>query len=693
VSFITEYPLWFVLFCILAGLVYAFVLYRKDDAFSEKKSLKWLLSALRFLSVTAIAFFLLGPLLKSLEKTVEKPILVFAQDNSESIVLNKDSSFVKNEYLNEFNALLSDFSDDYDVLKYSFGEELEKDGSINFTDKITDISFLFDEIYNRFSNRNLGAVIIGTDGIYNQGTSPVYQSKKLNVPLYTIALGDTTIKRDLVLQDVTHNRLAYLGNSFPLEVIIKANSLKGKKSKLKVNHDGKLLFQQDILIDKENFISSVPVKLDATKTGKQRYSISLSPLEGEFINQNNYKTIYIDVLDSRQKVLLLSDVPHPDIAAIQSSIANNSNYEVELSSARDFKGNIRDYQLLILHQLPSKRNRIDNILAESETAKIPRLFVLGQTTDYNALKQKNLGFTLEKFNRTSNEVKGGYNKNFSLFKLGDNIERKLSKFPPLTAPFGTFKTGGNAENLFYQKIGQVNTEDPLFVFTETNELKNGFVVGEGFWKWRLFDYLENGDHRFSDNILQKTVQYLSARKDKRLFRVYGKNEFKENEVILMDAELYNESYEAINEPDVEITFKNENDATFDFTFSKTENGYRLNAGTLPAGEYSYVASTEINNQVQSSTGRLSVTEVLAEVSNTTANHQLLYNLSSNSNGKMYYPNQLSDLKKDLIAKEEIVPVSYSRQSLSELINLKWPFFIILFLLAIEWFVRKRQGAY
>lgn len=692
-SFITEYPIWFVIFCILAGLLYAYILYRKDDNFEDKKSLKWTLSVLRAVTVSVIAFFLLGPLLRSIDRTVEKPIIVFAQDNSSSIVLNKDSSFIKNEYIPQFKEMLSTFQEDYEVLNYSFGQEVNKDGAIDFSEKQTDISILLDEIYNMLSNRNLGAVILSSDGIYNKGSSPIYRSRNLNVPLYTIALGDTTIKRDLILQDVAHNRLAYLGNTFPIEVIIKSNDLEGKQARLKVSYEGKVLVQQDISIDKKNFLTSIQVKLDATKTGKQRFNVSLSPLQGEFITQNNYKTIYVDVLDSRQKVLLLANSPHPDIAAIQASITNNSNYEVDLQMAKDFSGNISDHQLVIFHQLPSKQFRMDNVFIQTEQLNIPRLFILGAQNDYTAVAERGLGLSVEKFNGTTNETRAGFNKNFSLFSLGENIERKLSKFPPLTSPFGNYRTGGNAEVLFSQKVGQVITSDPLFVFTEVNEQKNGFIVGEGFWKWRLFDHLENNDHSFSDNILQKTVQYLSARKDKRLFRVYSKDQFKENEAILLDAELYNESYEAINEPDVEITLKNEDDAIFNFTFNKTENGYRLNAGNLPAGEYSYVANTELNSQVLTSSGSISILPVLAEISNTTADHQMLYNLANNSSGKLYYPQQLEELKQELLAKEEIVPVSYTKQNLSELINLKFPFFLILFLLSVEWFFRKRHGAY
>ena len=99
-SLYTDYPIWFSAFCILAGALYAFVLYQKEKRFNE--SPVWIrvgIPVLRFLSVTLIAFFLLSPLMKNISRTVEKPIIIFAQDNSESVIAGKDSGYYKGEYL------------------------------------------------------------------------------------------------------------------------------------------------------------------------------------------------------------------------------------------------------------------------------------------------------------------------------------------------------------------------------------------------------------------------------------------------------------------------------------------------------------------------------------------------------------------------------------------------------------------
>ena len=68
--------------------------------------------------------------------------------------------------------------------------------------------------------------------MYNKGASPVFTSDKLKIPIYAIALGDTTVKKDVILTKVEHNRLAYLGNDFPMEVVVTAKQLKGKTSTL-----------------------------------------------------------------------------------------------------------------------------------------------------------------------------------------------------------------------------------------------------------------------------------------------------------------------------------------------------------------------------------------------------------------------------------------------------------------------------
>jgi drug/metabolite transporter (DMT)-like permease len=72
-SIITQAPVWLIIMCLLAGVVYAGALYFKDR-FNRTYGtpLATLLGVLRFLCVSLLAFFLLKPLIRLVSYDVEK---------------------------------------------------------------------------------------------------------------------------------------------------------------------------------------------------------------------------------------------------------------------------------------------------------------------------------------------------------------------------------------------------------------------------------------------------------------------------------------------------------------------------------------------------------------------------------------------------------------------------------------------
>ncbi len=689
-NLITETPLWFCLFCIFAGLVYSFILYRKDKSLNEISVwLVRLMATFRFIVISILAFFLLSPLLKTINRNIEKPVIIVAQDNSESIIVGKDSSFYKKEYKQNLKKLIDNLNDKYEVRTYSFADkikELKSPDSLKFNEKQTDISSLFDEIETRYSNRNVGAVILATDGLYNKGSNPIYSSDKIKVPVYTIALGDTTVKKDIILSKVNANRLAYLGNQFPIELVINAKQLKGKTTTLTINKGTATLFTQTINFNSDAFITTIPVLLDAKEVGLQHYKIKLSTLPEEMSFSNNDRDVFVDVLDARQKILILADAPHPDVAALKESIESNQNYEVESYMIDNFDKPLKKYNLIILYQLPNVRNPSSKIINEINTANIPVWAFSGASS----ILKSNLSIT--NANQKANEAEAVLDKNFPLFTISDELRKAVKDFPAVTCPFGTYGTENSSNTLIYQRIGIVETKTPFMYFNSVGDNKMAIVEGEGIWRWRLQDFAAHGNHNLFDELVSKTVQYLSVKVDKSFFKIIGKNNFLENEAIEMEGEVYNESYELINEPEVNITITNSENKIFPFTFSKTSNAYRLNAGMMPVGEYKYEAKVKVGDKMYTQNGTFSVSALQVELINTVADHQMLYSLAKKHNGEMVYPTDLENLVKKLNTRDDIKSVSYSEKKLTDLINLKWIFFLLLTLLTFEWFMRKRNGS-
>jgi len=696
----TGQPAWLIIFCLLLAGGYAIGLYFRDSKNEFPTYLKALLGTTRFIAVFLISFMLLSPFVRSISKEKEKPVIIVAVDNSQSLLLNSDSTNYKNDFLREADRLSEKLTGIGDVRQYIFGGKLTQlpkgdnfSGSVKYNDQITDISGLIAELSNLYTNLNVGALILVSDGIYNTGTNPLYQAKEWPHPIYTIALGDTSVRMDLIIAKVNYNRMVYLNNKFPVEIIVRANDAAGRQSRIQILQDGNTLHSQDFTIDKNDFTRSFQIILDAKKSGLQKYTIALDPLEGELSSANNRKEIFVEVLDSKSKILLISGSPHPDISALTQAITSNLNYEVDEELLNDFNGKVENYSMVILDQLPSVNEPADALLRSIADKKVPALFILGMQSDLARFNQWKPGLAILTGKPVFEEAVPVINPNFSAFSLSPETQSWLSDLPPLIAPLGDYQVSNASRVLLVQRIGSVETSRPLILFNETLDGRTGVIAGEGIWKWRLYNYEKSRDHQAFNELVNKMVQFLSLKDQKKNFRIYNQSNYRETEPVTFDAEVYNESYELTNEPEIGMNIRNEDAREFPFVFNKTGNAYHLDAGTFPPGNYSYQTQTTLGGNIYAANGQFSVSAIDLEALNTVADHHLLYQLAKESGGDLYYPSDINLLIDNINGRDDIRPVTYTSKKYEDLLNKGWVLALIIGLLAMEWFLRKRAGSY
>jgi hypothetical protein len=206
--------------------------------------------------------------------------------------------------------------------------------------------------------------------------------------------------------------------------------------------------------------------------------------------------------------------------------------------------------------------------------------------------------------------------------------------------------------------------------------------------------MQNKNFDAFNEIVTKSVQYLAVKGDKRPFQVtLPKNIFQDNEAITFDGQLYNANYEMVNTPDVDMKIRSEDGKEYPFKFNKTDNYYTLNAGFLPVGNYSYIASTKLAANAYKAEGKFSISALQLEELRTVADHKVMYQLASEHGGHMYHTNDFEQIADDLLAKNQLKPILYDTFLTESAINLKWIFFLILILLSAEWFMRKYLGGY
>jgi hypothetical protein len=682
---ISNYPWYYTLLCFVAGFVFSALLYFRDKQNENRsKTLLYILFGLRFFSVSVIALLLLNIFIKHYVNEVEKPLIIIAQDNSSSIVSLKDSGEIKSNYVQQLLNFSKNINEKFETRIYQFDSEVTRTDKFNFEGKETDLSNLFLDIENNYANKNIGAIVLATDGIYNKGTNPLNNISKFNAPIYTIALGDTTPLKDIWIQTINHNQVAYLGNSFPVEVIINATDMQNESVQVTISNNGKVISTNLVKINSNNFSSSVNFMVDALKPGIQKYQIAVTCPEKDKNKQNNNQSFVIDIIDNRDKILILADAPHPDILAISQSIESTQTYEVEVSLLKEFNKPLKPYSLIILHQIAALPIQVLNEIKNNKQS----VFFIG-----NNVLNFSTGLNVRKDNDSrKNIVEASYANEFTLFNISNELKNFINQFPGVTTNFLNTISNNGVNSLITQKIGVVQTDVPLMFFNELNNTKTAGFIGDGLWRWKMRDYLEHNNHNLFDELIQKTVQYLSVKADKSFFRVFTKKIINETEPIEFTAEVYNQSYELITEPDVQLTLKDENGKIYNYTFSKKQSIYYLSAGEFEPGEYTYEAKVKYADKFYTKSGSILIKEIVSEKINTVANHHLLNQMSVQSGGKLFYRTQINELEKQILNNNAITSISYSHKQLNDLINLKWIFGIILFLLSIEWYIRKHNGS-
>lgn len=689
ISLVFDAPWWLIAVCFAIGFGFASILYFKNTRLVDvTRPVIGILFILRFVLISLLSLFLLSPLLKSIFNSTERPIIVLATDNSNSVVLYKDSLFIKESYLKKMDELVEKIKSDFEVHTFSFGSsvnEIPGSTDLNFSEKQTDISQLLEELNVRFANRNLAAIVLSSDGLYNRGNNPVNILQQNNTRFFTIALGDTTPVTDLSVSRVDHNELAFLGNKFPLNVQISAKKLANRKATLNVSKGSKTIHSSIVEIKNESAFFEIPLMLEADQIGLQHYKVSLTQFDEEQNKQNNIRDVFIDVLDSRQKILVLAEVPHPDVAAIKESISGNDNYEVSSQLFKENTGNLNGYNLIIgvglttasLKQLNARINKT-----------VPLWLITGSSADLGGYI--NIKNSVDR----SNDCEPNLDKTFSLFSISKELQSFLiNNAPAVRCPFGTYQLAVPMQHFLYQTIGSIETSTPMMSFSNSTEQKFAIFIGEGLWRWRLRDFSENGNHQNFNELISKTVQYLSLKADKNVFRLTVNKRFTEEEQVEFKAELYNQSYEAVNEPDVNLVITNNDGKKFSYNFSKSEKAYYLNAGLLPVGSYNYEATVNYNGKIHTAKGGFVIMAIQSEAAITQANHQLMYALAEVGNGKMYYPTNLQALEKELTEQSSFKSIIHSEKKYNDLVNVKWVFFLLVVLLTIEWSIRKYFGGY
>lgn len=685
-------PIWMLLVALAVGVAFAMVLYYRNKKQHYGKLLTTVLFSLRTLIGAIVVLLLFNPYIRQKLTVEEQPTVLLAHDNSASVILSKDSTFYMTDYPVQFGEFRQQLNRSFQVDEYLFGLSSREFDSLDFSDQLTDISSFLQSVVRRYYKRNVGAVVLFSDGIYNRGFEPTLVSERFPFPIYTVVLGDTLSYPDLVVKDVQYNRKVSLGSTYPVRVMVGANDCMGVKAMLTLTIDGQQVARQQFEISANRYSKAFDFMLDATSKGVRQLEIEVSGVPDEVQQINNLKRVFVEVQDQKYKILCVADAPHPDLGAVKSVL--NDDCEMDFVFGHDQIPDLSNYQLLLLHQAPSTHTDIPALIAQLEkNQRIPMLIVVGESTSLDALGKLQQAVELHRgVTNSMLDVKGFANTSFGTFTVHERLRDDIKKYPPLAQPHLEMNFLMPHDDLLMQEILGVRSGLPLLTFVKSDR-KMAFLFGTNVWRWRLYNYYQDHNTAVFDEFFSKTLNYLLLSRDDGS-AIFCKEEYFSNEPVVITAELRNPSNELVTDSDLSIRIVNKKTGeTYDYVFSKREYDYELNAGLLPEGVYSYRATTQMSGRDLVLSGTFSVVSLGIEAQQLTADIDRLRDLSASTNGKCYTVDQMGQLLQDLKADTRITTVDHHETRFEDLIHSKWIIFVLIGLAAVEWVLRKMFGSY
>ena len=686
INLLFESSPWLLLVCALLGAIYAFVLYQKKS--NWPKPINWLLAIVRGILVSLLSLLLLNFFIKKTENKVQKKVIGIVIDNSKSMQnLGKNNlASLKNALVDLKNKLAEK---DFEVEVGSFSQNTNID-SLQFNQNATNLGNLIASFKTKHEGRNITDLILLSDGINNQGISP--STTKFPFPINTLAVGDTIAKKDVILKNIIANNIAFKGNDFVVQAEVHSYGFIGKNAQITISQDGKVL-QNKLVSFKNNLEPELAeFTISSNKKGLNRYLIQVNHQPGEVNYKNNSREIFIDIVDGQQKILLLAASPHPDIKALKTIIENNENYKLTIGIANqgpkvDFN---QKYDLVILHQLPDEPANFANEIKQIKKLTTPIFYIIGNQSAIAALNLSNSDIEIGASSYETDKVNGAFNENFTSINFDKNALKILEKLPPITVPFGDYKTKN--EIVVYQKLGNTLTKKPLLLFN--NKIpKTAYFMGEGLWAWRMEEYAQTEKNEIVDDLFTKIIQLMAVKDDTRKLRIYPLNkEVDLGQPVMLETEVYNEIFQKTYNNKIKLEVVNEKNIQTKYEYTNLEGNSNFQITGLPTGIYKYLASTNQNGKIETTSGEFIVKESDFEMENLQADFSELRKISKNTGGQFFKINEIGNLEKKILS-NNYPDKLISDESIDELISWPWLLALLLLLATIEWAARKYLGEY
>ncbi len=649
-------PFIFIAALILLG-IYTFYIYRYTVP-PVNRSKKAMLVGIRFLALLLILFIVFEPILTLANKHRIEPLNLVFIDDSRSIQIDDGTARKEKvkDFINESTDQLGNISE-----FYSFGSRLKQVGqdsleNLSFNEGSTNFSDILKTLNK--SEKNISSVTLISDGVITSGNNPVFSAEKSGIPFFVVGVGDTAGRNDIEIRNVLFNEYIYAESPTTISASIRNRGFQGRTVSAALYEDNKLVEQKEIqLTETDNINFTYTPKTG----GEKKLTFTISELKGEFTFANNKRVFYIDVLDNKLNILLISGSPSPDLTFIKNSLALDENLKVSSITQigpnryvekENVEQKIDSAEIIFLLGFPTAETNAELLRKTADAINrkdVPYFITVTEYLDFNKLKaiEKELGFSLKRFNNRLLEVLPFVStsdiKHPLLQNNAVNPVEAWNKLPPVLQPDADFSAKPESEVLAGTRINNVPVNTPLIVARKLANKRSVAVLAKNIWRWKL--QTASKDLDLFDRFIVNSVKWLNTKEDQKQVNITtSKKVYPSGEEVEFNGQVYDETFNPVADAEVEVVVKKDRD---EYKVLLNSIGGGLYEGTFQPespGDYTFNGTAvNDNKKIGTDGGRFNIGEVDIEMSDPSMNIEMLSGLASVTGGKFFIAGEHQEL--------------------------------------------------
>lgn len=658
---------WLVFFGVSGGL--AWLIYRKETKVA--KPLRFLLGVLRASSLLVLLFLLAQVYWKFIQSETLTPAWWIVWDQSKSMQPNASDT-------KKIRTLLESLEGDQIHMDLQGTELPTWQMPSQLSSPI--LSGLLRLSQNRITQSSPRLLLI-SDGLVNEGV----RSVDLPFPLYAIGVGDTTVKPDARVKRFAVNDQVSVGNPFQIETDIQINQLKGSSFAIHLTRNGQIIQTRNWTSANSNDFLPWVWTTTAPEKGTFIYGVKVVPDRREVNTFNNEMKKPVEVIENKQKILILAHAPHPDIRSLKASILKSNQFDVEewiipaLGSAKSPVG--PSYAGVILHQLPSRSfPQSVEWISRWKSQGIPLFFIVGNETNLPAFNGVQNVVGIQGVGNKQDRARGRW------IAVDNQTNDFISNLDPLLVPFGTYVASKEPEIWIDQLIGTVPANRPLLLVGN----KEAALLGEGIWKWRM-EVAENPQqvNALDQLWIRLMQQLLNPSGQARLQVNTEKSVYSRGETISFWSETWDRAGHALEGVDIKLTLTHSKQSKV-YSFTSGPASFQLSG--LTPGAYTFTAEAICDGLPQKVKGSFLLNNQWIEDENRQADFGWLREITNQNGGEFLTLNNLEKWINDMNQNPPPGKITVSERR-KQTIDLPWLGGLLLMLMSLEWIIRKYVGLY